>query len=133
MKTLAATRYAGIALAGCALALLMARPLYREPIGFFDAHPILGYHDTGDVLEFRTGGVTYHTWCGSSPLGSFGKDAGRWVWRVPGSRWMLNPGPFAVTCTDLDLPTNRFVLIRRFWRPARVGYRIQPDEEIAEQ
>lgn len=128
MKALWVARHASLTICTGTVLFFVSLPYYRKPAGYFDAHPMLGYHSTGDVLQFSAGAVTYHTCCGTSWLGSFKREGDLWIWQVPGSKWRIDPGPFALACTEVDVPTSRFVLYRKFWRPPRVGHRIRDSE-----
>jgi hypothetical protein len=106
-------------------ATLTACWLHTHPVGYFDAEPIMGYHGAGDVLSVSGDSVSYHTCCGSARLGSLSHDDSNCIIRVPGSTWRISPGIFSTVWVDAENPTNRFILGRRFWRPATTGHDIR--------
>ena len=115
-------RFAWLALAAVFAtgAVLAAGWLRSSPSGHFHSYSIF-HHDTCDVLTFSNGTVTLQTCCGDEAWGSYERAAdGHWVWtfRHGGKKpttnyFVVQPGAFAITCTDTQSPSSSFTLRRR--------------------
>ncbi len=98
-----------------------------QPVGYFGSYKMLP-HESGDVLQFRSGRVTWKTCCGTTPQGTYERlKDGTWAWhfvwgrkRPETNEVILQPGLFAITCIERSNPTNRFRLPRRLFAPKEI-------------
>lgn len=96
----------------------------QKPIGRFGSYKMLP-HAGDDVFYFTNGLVSHETCCGQRLLGSYERSSdGTWIWRyevgqkkVYTNEFVLEPGLFWMTCTDIKSPTNTWRLPRRLFAP----------------
>lgn len=95
-----------------------------RPVGCFGSYKMLR-HDPGDVLRFTNGVVLQETCCGQMDLGTYARSSdGTWIWyystgrkKVYTNEFILRPGLFWLTCTEVQTPTNTWRLPRRLFAP----------------
>jgi hypothetical protein len=106
-----------------ALVLVVLSALFRQrPLGKFASYKMM-LHDTGDVLRFTNGMVSWETCCGQQFVGNYEKSQhGEWIWHMRLSMgkkkppltndYILGPGLIWLTCKDASAPTNNWRLRR---------------------
>ena len=96
----------------------------QKPIGRFGSYNMLG-HDSGDAICFKNGLITNETCCGQVFVGTYERSSdGAWIWhymigkkKVFTNDFILQPGLFWLTCTELKAQTNTWRLPRRLFAP----------------
>ncbi len=116
-------------LAGLGLAVLALSVVYsREPRGYFGSYKMLP-HDSGDVLHFTNGVVSWESCCGQEFLGTYTRSPeGAWLWhyskkggkKVYTNEFILRPSLLWLACTETKAPTNTWRFPRRLIPPSAI-------------
>jgi hypothetical protein len=99
---------------GCCL-LLVSAVLRSTPVGRYAAFP-LTRHDDGDRFTFWSGVVKWNPGCNDDDLrrdSTYQRaSGGPWVWDRGNTKFILRPGIFSMSVSELNNPTNTVALKR---------------------
>src|SRR6266700_1209470 len=100
----------------CCLFLVPVR-LRSTPVGCYAAFPSLSHHDEEDLITFTSGVVKWKPGCSDEGrrAGDYQRvPGGPWIWDRGDTKFILRPGVFDMSFTEVNNPTNIIVLRRLF-------------------
>jgi hypothetical protein len=98
----------------CCLFLVPVR-LRSTPVGCYAAFPSLSHHDEDDLVTFWSGRVKWTPGCSDEGRGAGIYEqvpGGAWIWDRGDTKFILRPGIVRMSFTEMNNPTNTFVLRR---------------------
>jgi hypothetical protein len=98
----------------CCLFLVPMR-LRSTPVGSYAAFPSFSHHDEDDLVTFWSGRVKWTPGCSDESRGAGiyeQEPGGLWIWARGDTKFILQPGLLRMSFTEMNNPTNTFVLKR---------------------